>query len=484
MITTIVPMSRSNNIIATTALYESKEKIYPRETKGRFQRIRSSFVLIILFSYYGLVWLQWDGHQAVLFDLPARKFYIFSMVFWPQDFFLLSWFLIISALSLFLFTALIGRVWCGYSCPQTVWTEIFVWIERWVEGGRSAQIKLDKSNWNKKKAIKKTIKHSLWVVLALLTGFTFVGYFTPIRELSSSLILWTLGPWEMFWVFFYSFATWGNAGFLREQVCIYMCPYARFQSVMFDKDTLLVSYDKKRGEPRSRGKKRKKKNCALNADFSQKPISSQGDCIDCSLCVQVCPTGIDIRDGLQYECIACGACIDACNSVMQSIQKPKGLIRFTTEHELENKVSQILRPRIYLYLVILGVFVIGFLLTLGSKSPVDVDIIRDRNSLYRYVDEKTVENIYNFKLMNKSNLDKQYMIRLENDFNVVLVNESNITRKIKSGEIANVLVKAQIPLSELSGPARTIVFNVSELDKQGSISHTFEEKTSFLSPVN
>lgn len=232
--------------------------------------------------------------QTLLFDLEARRFYIFNLVLYPQDLIYLTGILIISALSLFLFTAVAGRLWCGYTCPQTVYTEIFLWIEAKIEGDRAARMKLDDGPISSKKLIKKGTKHLVWIAFALWTGFTFVGYFTPIRELGDALITMGLGPWQTFWVLFYSFATYGNAGFMREQVCKYMCPYARFQSAMFDDDTLIVTYDEKRGEPRGKA--------SLKADMDK---NQKGVCIDCSLCVQVCPTGIDIRNGLQYECIGC-----------------------------------------------------------------------------------------------------------------------------------------------------------------------------------
>ena len=295
------------------SLYRKEPKIYARQVKGRFARLRVIAVWVLLGLYYLLPWLTINGRQAVLFDLPARKFYIFGLTFWPQDFVYLALLMITAGLSLFFFTALAGRLWCGFACPQTVWTETFMWIENWVEGDRAKRMKLDKAPWSAGKIIRKSLKQALWILFAAWTGFTFVGFFSPIRELGVSIANLSLGPWETFWIIFYSFATYGNAGFLREQVCKYMCPYARFQSAMFDKDTLIISYDEKRGEPR--GGRRKMD------DPSEKGL---GDCINCTLCVQVCPTGIDIRNGLQYECIACAACIDVCDQVMDKMEYPRG----------------------------------------------------------------------------------------------------------------------------------------------------------------
>ena len=307
-------------------LYESQKKIYPREIGGRFADLSKLATVSLLGLFYLVPWLMWDDRQAFLFDLPARKFYLLGLTLWPQDFPYLALLLIIAALSLFFFTALAGRLWCGFACPQTVWTEAFIWMEQLTEGKRSQRMKLDKAPWSWNKIRRKGSKQFLWIAFSIWTGFTFVGYFEPIRELNQQFMTLTVSGWTAFWGLFYGFATYGNAGYMREQVCKYMCPYARFQSAMFDKDTLIISYDEKRGEPRG-GRKR-----------SVDPkVAGLGDCIDCQLCVQVCPTGIDIREGLQYECIACAACIDACDSVMDKMNYPRGLVRYTTEHALKQQ---------------------------------------------------------------------------------------------------------------------------------------------------
>ncbi|HWH38738.1 MAG TPA: cytochrome c oxidase accessory protein CcoG, partial [Usitatibacter sp.] len=312
------------------SLYEVRKKIYPRAVSGWFARWRWSLVALTQVIFYGLPWLEWNARQAVLFDLGARKFYIFGLVLWPQDFIYLAVLLVVSALSLFLFTAIAGRLWCGYACPQTVYTELFLWIERRIEGDRMARMKLDGQAAGPRKAALKVAKHAAWIALALWTGFTFVGYFTPIRDLVDATRTFSFGPWETFWIGFYAFATYGNAGWMREQVCKYMCPYARFQSAMFDPDTLVITYDQERGEPRgSRSRKADRK--ALGV----------GDCVDCNICVQVCPTGIDIRAGLQYECIGCAACIDGCNQVMEKVGRPQQLIRYSTTHALEGKPTRV-----------------------------------------------------------------------------------------------------------------------------------------------
>jgi cytochrome c oxidase accessory protein FixG len=363
-------------------IYAKREKIYPREVHGIFRSLRTLGVFVLLGLFYGLAWLRWDGHQAVLFDLPARKFYVFDLTFWPQDFFFFAWLLVIAALSLFFFTALAGRLWCGYACPQTVWTDMFLWIERKIEGSRNQQMKRDKAGMSWKKFRVKATKHFIWIAFSLFTGFTFVGYFTPIRELAVSMANLSLGPWETFWVLFYGLATYGNAGWMREQVCIYMCPYARFQSAMFDKDTLIISYDEARGEPRGSRKR--------GTDLKKAGL---GDCIDCTLCVQVCPTGIDIRDGLQYQCIGCAACIDVCDQVMEKMDYPKGLIRYTTENAMQGRRTHVLRPRTIMYSLLLGLLTFGLIYAITQRMPLELDIIRDRQSLYRETSEGLVENV-------------------------------------------------------------------------------------------
>lgn len=381
------------------SLYRKEPKVYPRQVNGRFARLRDMAMYVLLGLYYFLPWMTVGEHQAVLFDLPARKFYIFGLTFWPQDFIYLATLLISAGLSLFFFTALAGRLWCGYACPQTVWTEAFLLMERWTEGNRQRRMKLDAAPWTSGKILRKSSKHFLWILFSLWTGFTFVGFFTPIRELGGNILSFSLGPWETFWAVFYSFATYGNAGFLREQVCKYMCPYARFQSAMFDHDTLLISYDQKRGEPR--GSRRR------GAD--SKPLGL-GDCIDCTLCVQVCPTGIDIREGLQIECIACAACIDVCDQVMDRMGYPRGLIRYTTENALLGKHTRVLRPRIFVYASLLLLIIGGSLWSMTHRIPLRADLVRDRNALYRELPGGLIENVYTLNVTNMDAAAHEYRL--------------------------------------------------------------------------
>ncbi|MFP3872960.1 MAG: cytochrome c oxidase accessory protein CcoG [Thiohalophilus sp.] len=434
-------------------LYAKHQKIYPREVHGIFATLRILGVLVLLGLYYLLPWFSWDGHQAVLFDLPARKFYIFGLTFWPQDFFYLAALLIIAGLSLFFFTALAGRLWCGYACPQTVWTEVFLWIERKIEGDRPRQMKLAKSPWNANKIVRRGSKQAVWVVLSLWTGFTFVGYFTPITELWQSMLQFDLGPWETFWVFFYGFATYGNAGFMREQVCIYMCPYARFQSAMFDKDTLIISYDPNRGEPRGARKR-----------GTDKEAKGLGDCIDCTLCVQACPTGIDIREGLQYQCIGCAACIDACNEVMDKMDYPRGLIRYTTENALEGKRTSILRPRIVVYGLLLILITAAVFYSIATRVPVELNVLRDRNTLYRETNQGLVENIYTLKILNMDETAHTYRLTIDGPPQMEL-HMGRETLHVEGGSVTQVPVQLRIDPVHLEKTGYDIKFHLQAVDQ-------------------
>jgi cytochrome c oxidase accessory protein FixG len=449
-------------------IYAKHQKVYPRQVSGIFASLRALGVFVLLGLYYIVPWLRWDGHQAVLFDLPARKFYIFGLTFWPQDFIYLALLLIIAALSLFFFTALAGRLWCGYACPQTVWTEVFLWFERLIEGDRNKQIKLDNAPWSARKFRIKMTKHLVWLVFSAWTGFTFVGYFTPITSLWTSLLTLSLGPWETFWIIFYGFATYGNAGWMREQVCIYMCPYARFQSAMFDKDTLIISYDDKRGEPRGSRKK--------SADPKALGL---GDCVDCTLCVQVCPTGIDIRNGLQYQCIGCAACIDVCDDVMDKMGYPKGLVRYTTQHAMDGRQTHVIRPRMVVYAALL-VFITGALFySMITRMPLRLDIIRDRNALYRETTEGLVENIYTLKVINMDNKTHTYHLEVGGVEGLKLINQRGDI-KVPSGEVVTVPVRVQIDPVNLKQTGTDVDFHLQAIDQPEL---NLVEKGRFIGPI-
>ncbi|MES3004171.1 MAG: cytochrome c oxidase accessory protein CcoG [Pseudomonadota bacterium] len=453
------------------SLYEAQKKIYPREVTGRYARWRWFFVALTQVVFYGMPWLEWGQRQAVLFDLGARRFYILGFVLYPQDFIYLTGILVISALSLFLFTAVAGRLWCGFTCPQTVYTEMFLWIERKVEGDRTARMRLDAAPFTLEKLVKKWFKHVLWIGLAMWTGFTFVGYFTPIRELGMEFLQTRMGSWEVFWVFFYGFATYGNAGFLREQVCKYMCPYARFQSAMFDPDTLIVSYDAQRGEPRgSRSRK---------ADLSTLAL---GSCVDCTLCVQVCPTGIDIREGLQYECIGCGACVDVCNGVMDKMAYPRGLIRFTTQNALANGwdqrtlVRRVLRPRVLIYTAILVALCVAVLWSLAARTPLKVDVVRDRAALSRIVAGGKLENVYRLQVMNATEQPRRYVVSARGLPGLAIASDAEV--EVGAAESRWIAVRLQIPYGSAAPGSHPIHFDIAAV---GSADH-ISEKSAFLVP--
>ena len=499
------------------SLYVSERKVYPRDVSGRFNRLRVAAVVWLLGMFYVFPWLRWDGRQAVLFDLPARKFYVFGLVFWPQDFLFLALLLIIAALALFFFTALAGRLFCGYACPQTVWTEVFLWMERWTEGDRSRRMKLDAGPWNREKILRKGAKHALWLAFALWTGFTFVGFFTPITDLTSRLVPFAWGGWETFWVLFYALATWGNAGFLREQVCKYMCPYARFQSAMFDRNTLIIAYDPMRGEPRGPRKRglgsvlerargliesttaydylfraSKHPSAATQAAHAKGTITwdgdlgevqplpkfapeELGDCIDCTICVQVCPTGIDIRNGLQYECIACGACIDACDTVMEKVGYPKGLIRYSTQNAIDGKPSRVLRPRIVVYGTILLALMLAWAWGVTHRTPLIAEVLRDRNALFRET-AAGIENGYTLKIVNKTDRAQRYRIAFSSDTDGLSMREAP-TVEVAAGSVASQALTLVAPAGTRG--RHPLHFEISELD--GKARETVE--SSFFGPL-
>lgn len=451
------------------AFYEKHKKIYIREVKGWWANWRWILVWLTQAVFYLAPWLTWNDRQAVLFHIVERKFYLFGLVLWPQDVFYLAVLLIVSAYALFLFTAIAGRLFCGYACPQTVYSEIFMWLENRIEGDRSARMKLDQGPLTARKIRLKTVKHALWLIISLWSGFTLVAYFTPMQELLAALPF-GLSGWEFFWVFFYAGFMYMQAGFLREQVCKYMCPYARFQGVMFDPDTLVITYDPERGEPRGARKK--------GASGEQ-----LGDCVDCGLCVAVCPTGIDIRNGIQYECIGCGACIDACEPVMDKIGKPRGLIRYTTENALaqhftkKDVLSHLARPRIVLYSAVLVLICLATAWSMVTRVPLMVDVIRDRSTLSREADDGSIENVYNLKLMNTTESAQRYRLTVDGLAGIRLSEEAPI--EVRSAENHEVTVVVQVPPESGKSGANPIYFNIqAESDAKIAV----REKATFLKP--
>lgn len=453
------------------SLYEKRKKIYAREIKGVFATWRWIFAWFTQLIFYGLCWVEWNDRQAVLFHLVERKFYLFGLVLWPQDVFYLAVLLIISAYGLFLFTAVAGRLFCGYACPQTVYTLLFMWIENRIEGDRPARMKLDRLPMGLKKFALKGLKHLIWVLLSLWTGFTLVGYFTPIKELVAAVPDLAFGPWEWFWIFFYAAFAYFMAGFMREQMCKYVCPYARFQGVMFDPDTLIISYDQTRGEPRGARKK------------GAAPAEKLGDCIDCGICVQVCPTGIDIREGLQIECIGCSACIDGCDQVMDKVGSPRGLIRYSTENALarhysgKDIVAHVVRPRVLLYSGVLLAITIAMFWGLITRIPLMVDIIRDRTTMAREVEDGLIENSFQLQIMNTAEQTRRFHLSVSGMPSLKLMGPESVEIPAATTRSVSVALRAESGAGKQG--ANQIFFDISaDDDSKVRVS----EKASFIQP--
>jgi len=455
------------------AFFSVHQKVHPRIVHGRFARLRIAALVLTLGLLYGLPWLSWGDRQAFLLDLPARKFYLFGLVLWPQDLIYLTALLVVAALALFLFTALAGRVWCGYACPQTVFTQVLVWIERWVEGDRSSQLRLRKNGFSLPRAGKLAVKWVLWIAFALFTAFSTIGSFAPIRELGGRILAGNLGPWETFFLGFVVVAILLFAGKMREQVCIYMCPYARFQSAMFDRDTLIVSYDPARGEPR--GARSPKAQVAAQASS---PSSALGDCVDCTLCVQACPTGIDIRNGLQYQCIACTACIDACDEVMEKVGSPRGLVRYTTLNAMENRKTRILRPRVAAYALLMVGIIATVTVALARRVPVAFDVLRDRNAPYREARDGRIENVYRLKVLNMEEQPRTYLLTASGLPGITVDYEAG-DLDVAAGQVRDVPVRLRVAPGDLHQHSNTIELELTAAD-DAKIS--VRESARFLAP--
>lgn len=439
--------------------------IHTRSFKGYFRNVRLVVGGLLFALFFGTAWLNWNGRQAVLWDLGARQFHVFGTTFWPQDFILLSALLIIAAFGLFFITVLAGRVWCGYACPQSTWTWVFMWAEKVTEGDRNQRIKLDAAGWSVNKVLRRGAKHAIWLAVSLLTAVAFVGYFTPVRDLATGLLTFSLDVEPAIWVAMFTLATYLNAGWLREQVCLHMCPYSRFQSVMFDTNTLNVSYDAARGE--SRGPRKK--------DVDHR-AAGLGDCIDCTMCVQVCPTGIDIRDGLQLDCVSCGACVDACNEVMDKMGYERGLVRYASEQSLEGKKTHLFRPRLVGYGFVLIAMTGAFIWSLSERSLVSLDVTRDR-TLYRENSEGQIENMYSLKVINKAQQKQQYEVELNSeDFAL----HGPKVLKLAPGEIVD--VPFSVTLVNERGTATKSDVEFSIRSSEDSSAHDSVTST-FIAPV-
>ncbi|MFQ6592335.1 MULTISPECIES: cytochrome c oxidase accessory protein CcoG [Pseudomonas] len=429
----------------------SDNLIHTRSFTGLFRTLRMAGAGFLFLAFFGTVWLNWGGRQAVLWDLAESKFHIFGATFWPQDFILLSALLIICAFGLFAITVFAGRVWCGYTCPQSSFTWLFMWCEKVTEGERNQRIKLQAAPWSLNKLARRSAKHTLWLGISVLTGLTFVGYFTPIRPLAAELLSLQMGGVSLFWVLFFTGATYLNAGWLREAVCMHMCPYARFQSVMFDKDTLTISYDSARGEHRGPRKREVKPSDV-----------GLGDCIDCQLCVQVCPTGIDIRDGLQMECIGCAACIDACDSIMDKMGYARGLVSYTSEHQLQGGKTHLLRPRLIGYSAVLLVMIAALVVALVGRPMVSLDVTKDRG-MFRENSQGLIENIYSLKVINKTQQRQDYRLELEDAAGFQLQGKTEIS--LAPGEISDIPVSVVLLADKPTTSSQTLRFKVTDIDE-------------------
>jgi cytochrome c oxidase accessory protein FixG len=393
---------------ADLVLFEKKDRIFPKRVWGKYRKLKWLAMAITLAIYYLAPFLRWDRggnapDQAILIDMVNHRAYFFFLEIWPQEIYYITGILILSAISLFFVTSLFGRVWCGYTCPQTVWTDLFVWVERIIQGDRAQRLKLYKSKWSFEKLWKLAVTHSIWLLIGLFTGGAWVFYFNDAPTLLDQIVHLDVPFSVGVWIIALTFSTYIMAGFAREQVCMYMCPYSRFQSAMFDKDTLIIGYDEDRGEPRGKHKK------GTSWD-------GRGDCVDCTLCVQVCPMGIDIRDGLQMECIACGLCVDACNGIMEKVDRPQGLIRYDTTHNKEQRKAgndeeaRIVRPRtLYYSLVIVGIG-LAMLIGLLNRAPLELNILHDRNPIFVTLSNGDIRNGYDIKILNKTHEDRVYRL--------------------------------------------------------------------------
>lgn len=445
---------------------QRREKIYTRAMEGYFQRLRLYTGWPLLLGYFALPWLMLRDRQAVLFDLSVRKFHVLNLTFWPQDLVLLAFILIIAAFALFAVTAVWGRLWCGYTCPQTVWTAIFMYIEQRFEGSRNQRIKLDQEPLSWRKLRKKTLKHCGWALVAALTGVTFIGYFVPIRQLLPELLSFSADPGALSFVLLFSVATYLNAGYLREKVCTDMCPYAKFQSVMFDKNTLVVTYNAERGEPRGSRKR-----------FGTKD-PHQGDCIDCELCVQVCPTGIDIRAGLQYECIGCALCIDACDSIMAKMGSPKGLVSYTSENALAGRQTRVLTPKTLGYVAALVVMTTLFSLSLFNRSSVELSVSRDRGQLFLPAPQGLIDNVYELHLTNRSDQIETYRIEVEGMAQVAILGGDTIT--VLAGDLLEFGIRLRADPKLLPLPGTPILFRAVSTSYAAD---TAEAESRFIRPT-
>lgn len=441
-------------------------KIYTKKVRGFFQKLRRYMSWVLLSLFFILPWLEVQNRPAVYFDLEAQKFHIFTLSFWPQDGVFLVYLLVLAAFLLIAATLVIGRAWCGFTCPQTVWTFLFMWVEDKCEGDRNQRIKLDKKALGFNKLLRKTAKHTGWLLISLATAYTFVGYFYEIAPLVADTVTFEMHYLGVFWIIFFTVATYLNAGWLREKVCMHMCPYARFQAVMYTKETLVVTYDRKRGENRG---KRKKGATVQNEQL--------GDCVDCSVCVQVCPVDIDIRDGLQYPCIDCGLCIDACDNIMQKMGFAPGLIRFSAQNDLATKQQAWKKPRVWILGAISLLACAIFGAAIESRESVSIDVIRDRNGALYRTTELGIENNYQVKVNNVGDDQQVFLLDISPSDQFAIVGESKI--HVAKGQVDTLIVRVHTKQNSSDRYKSTIKFLVKSRDGNTILA---EQNSSFIAP--
>jgi cytochrome c oxidase accessory protein FixG len=422
------PAASTTGPVQTVSLYERWKRIHPLWVSGGWQRWRRVVLAVLVLVFYVNPWLRWNGEPGVRFDLTHRQFTLFWTTFVPEEFVLLAWLMLIAALVLFTVTVAAGRVFCGWACPQTVWTFVYFTIERFIEGDRTARMRLERGGWTLERLAKKALKLTIWATIALSISITFIGYFEDLHELLPRILRFDLTKWEQVVILLPALGSFVGSAVLREQVCFHMCPYARFQSVMFDHDTMIISYDEARGEPR--GHRRRE------ADYKSEGL---GACVDCHKCVQVCPTGIDIRKGLQYQCIGCAACIDACTDVMASMGYGKSLVNYTSQNRQAGKQVHLLRPRLIGYSSLIVVMLGLFTFALDHRTPVHLTVIRDRNRLYRERWDGEVENVYTLRIQNRAAESRNYRVVVASELPVAYVGPEIV--EVAAGALAAVPVR-------------------------------------------
>ncbi|MCW2235657.1 cytochrome c oxidase accessory protein CcoG [Azospirillum canadense] len=476
---------------ASRSMYQKHSKVYPKAVSGTFRRLKWTALAVLLAIYYVLPWIRWDRgpnapDQAVLLDLANRRFYLFVVELWPQQIYYLTGALILAALGLFLATSLAGRVWCGYACPQTVWTDLYVWVERLVEGDRGERIRLDQGPWTARKLGRKALKNLIWLLIAAATGGAWIFYFTDAPTLLGELARFEASSTAVGFIALFTGTTYLLAGFAREQVCTYMCPWPRFQSAMIDEDSLIVTYQDWRGEGRSLMRK--------SQSWEERKAEGLGDCIDCFNCVQVCPAGIDIRDGLQMQCIGCGLCVDACDEIMTKVGRPTGLIKFDTQ---TNQVAlattgqpaptHLIRPRTILYsmmmLVIAGAIAIGLVL----KPGLDISVLRDRAPLFVTLADGTVRNAYTFKISNMTRDPRDYTLAVAGltGARIAVAGEEQEDQETQQrltaapDMVATYRIFVTAPRSSLQGASQPLTFRLTSANGETA---TYESV--FMGPAN